>query len=68
MKADIHPAYHECAVTCSCGNTFNTRSILDKISIAICSMCHPFYTGQQKLVDTQGRVEKFKRRYAKKEA
>lgn len=68
MKAEIHPTYHDCTVTCSCGNSFDTRSTLERISIAICSMCHPFYTGQQKLVDTQGRVEKFKRRYAKKEA
>lgn len=63
MKADIHPDYHECQVTCSCGNTFNTRSTLREIRVAVCNMCHPYYTGTQKIVDTAGRVERFKRRY-----
>lgn len=64
MKEGIHPKYNECAVTCSCGNSFSTRSTLEEIKVAICSACHPFYTGTQKLVDTAGRVERFKRRYA----
>jgi large subunit ribosomal protein L31 len=67
MKADIHPNYVACKVTCACGNTFQTRSTRDAIRVDICSACHPFYTGQQKFVDTAGRVDKFRRRYAKKE-
>jgi large subunit ribosomal protein L31 len=64
MKADIHPAYNEIDVTCSCGSTFKTRSILAKpLHIEVCSQCHPFYTGKQKIVDTAGRVEKFRQRY-----
>lgn len=64
MKEGIHPKYEDCPVTCSCGNSFTTRSTLPEIKVAICSSCHPFYTGTQKLLDTQGRVEKFKKRYA----
>jgi len=65
MKKDIHPKYEEITVTCSCGNTFVTRSTLGKkeLHLEICSNCHPFYTGKQKIVDTAGRVEKFKRKY-----
>ena len=63
MKADIHPDYVECTVTCGCGSTFMTRSTTPKINVEICSSCHPFYTGQQKFVDTAGRIEKFMRRY-----
>lgn len=64
MKADIHPDYNEIKVVCSCGNTFNTRSTLGKdLSVEVCSECHPFYTGKQKLVDTAGRVDKFRKRY-----
>ncbi|TDJ65665.1 MAG: 50S ribosomal protein L31 [Proteobacteria bacterium] len=65
MKSDIHPAYREINVTCSCGNTFTTRSTLsnDDLHLDVCSACHPFYTGQQKIVDTAGRIEKFRRRY-----
>tara|TARA_B100000686_G_scaffold301790_1_gene337389 strand:- start:3630 stop:3860 length:231 start_codon:yes stop_codon:yes gene_type:complete len=64
MKAEIHPNYQEIKVTCSCGNTFQTRSTLDKtLKIEVCSVCHPFYTGKQKIVDTAGRVEKFKKKY-----
>jgi large subunit ribosomal protein L31 len=65
MKADIHPAYHEITVTCSCGSTFQTRSTTkgDAIAVDVCSACHPFYTGKQKLVDTAGRVDKFRRKY-----
>ena len=65
MKAEIHPNYHEIAVTCSCGNTFTTRSTHgeESLHIDVCSSCHPFYTGQQKIVDTAGRVDKFRRKY-----
>ena len=59
MKQGIHPDYVECTVTCSCGNTFKTRSTKPEIRIEICSACHPFYTGQQKFVDTGGRVQRF---------
>ena len=68
MKKNIHPDYNEITVTCSCGNTFQTKSTLkEDLSIEICSACHPFYTGQQKIVDTAGRVDKFRRRYGAKE-
>jgi len=65
MKADIHPEYHDVNVVCSCGNTFSTRSTLkgESLSVDVCSACHPFYTGQQKIVDTAGRVDKFRRKY-----
>ncbi|MEN8218235.1 MAG: 50S ribosomal protein L31 [Pseudomonadota bacterium] len=64
MKPKIHPAYNDVSVTCSCGNTFTTRSTIGKdLHIEVCSACHPFYTGQQKIVDTAGRVDKFRRRY-----
>ncbi|NKB46427.1 MAG: 50S ribosomal protein L31 [Legionellales bacterium] len=64
MKADIHPTYTETKVTCSCGNTFATRSTGDQeLQIEVCAKCHPFYTGKQKLLDTAGRVEKFRKRY-----
>jgi large subunit ribosomal protein L31 len=68
MKPDIHPAYVETQVTCSCGNTFTTRSTAKSgnIHADVCSQCHPFYTGKQKLVDTGGRVERFRRRAAKR--
>jgi large subunit ribosomal protein L31 len=66
MKANIHPRYRRCVVTCACGNTFETRSTLPEIHIEVCSNCHPFYTGQQRLVDTAGRVERFKRKYGMK--
>lgn len=66
MKADIHPQYDEITVTCSCGNTFKTRSTAVKpLRVEICSECHPFYTGTQKIVDTAGRVEKFNKKYGK---
>lgn len=65
MKPDIHPRYEEISVTCACGNTFRTRSTHEgDLHVEVCSACHPFYTGQQKIVDTAGRVEKFRRRYA----
>jgi large subunit ribosomal protein L31 len=64
MKPDIHPAYKATTVTCSCGATFETRSTVGKdLTIEVCSQCHPFYTGKQKMVDTGGRVDKFRKRY-----
>jgi large subunit ribosomal protein L31 len=64
MRADIHPQYQAVKITCSCGNSFETRSTLGKdIHIEVCSQCHPFYTGQQRIVDSGGRVDKFRRRY-----
>ncbi len=69
MKADIHPDYQEITVTCSCGNVFTTRSTMSKaLNIEVCSLCHPFYTGKQKIVDTAGRVEKFRQKYNKQAA
>lgn len=62
MKKDIHPKYESCTVTCACGETFETRATVSSMNIDICSKCHPFYTGKQKLVDTGGRVDKFNRR------
>lgn len=64
MKQGIHPEYKLTQVTCSCGNTFTTRSIKDELHVELCNMCHPFYTGKQKLVDTGGRVERFQKKYA----
>jgi len=66
VKAGIHPEYKLATVTCSCGNTFKTQSTKGDIRVEICSSCHPFYTGQQKIVDTEGRVERFYRKYGKK--
>jgi len=66
MKAEIHPDYRRCVVSCSCGNTFETRSTLPEIHVEVCSNCHPFYTGTQRLVDTAGRVERFNRKYGRK--
>jgi large subunit ribosomal protein L31 len=67
MKEGIHPAYQEITVNCSCGNSFTTRSTLDHdMHVEVCSVCHPFYTGKQKLVDTGGRVEKFRQKYGMK--
>src|SRR5213076_446278 len=63
MKADIHPVYNEAIVKCACGETFKTRSTKPEIHLEICSKCHPFFTGKQKLVDTAGRVERFQRKY-----
>ena len=65
MKADIHPEYVFATVHCSCGNSFVTRSTSPELNVEICSQCHPFYTGKQKLVDTGGRVERFQRRLEK---
>ena len=66
MKADIHPEYVEAQVHCSCGNTFTTRSTKPSLHVELCSECHPFYTGKQKLVDSGGRIEKFERRYGRR--
>ncbi len=65
MKAGIHPDYHEVEVTCACGNTFKTRSTIrgEAIRLEICAACHPYFTGKMKLVDTAGRVERFRRKY-----
>ncbi|MGR3311519.1 MAG: 50S ribosomal protein L31 [Candidatus Brocadiales bacterium] len=63
MKTGIHPEYVECTVVCGCGETFTTRSTKSKIVVEICSKCHPFYTGKQKLVDSAGRIERFHRKY-----
>lgn len=66
MKAEIHPKYNkDTKVTCACGNSFEVGSTIDKIEVEVCSACHPFYTGNEKIIDTAGRVEKFKTRMAK---
>jgi len=65
LKEGIHPEYKEATVVCACGETFTTRSTNPKIHVDICSNCHPFFTGKQKIVDTEGRVDKFKKKYAK---
>ena len=67
MKAGIHPKYEKATVTCACGNTFETRSTAGDIRTEICSACHPFFTGKQKIMDTEGRVEKFMAKYGMKE-
>jgi|TARA_R110002050_G_scaffold283297_1_gene431675 large subunit ribosomal protein L31 len=66
VRKEIHPDYKACTITCSCGNTFETRSNVETLRIDICSACHPFFTGEQKIVDAAGRVEKFKAKYAQK--
>lgn len=65
MKANLHPDYHDVKVSCSCGNTFETRSTFSgtEMQVDVCSQCHPFYTGKQKMLDTAGQVDKFRRRY-----
>jgi large subunit ribosomal protein L31 len=65
MKSGIHPEYKLTQVTCSCGNTFTTRGTAETLHLDLCNQCHPFYTGKQKLVDSGGRVERYKQRYAK---
>jgi large subunit ribosomal protein L31 len=65
MKADVHPKYYVTQVTCGCGNSFTTRSTRRELKVDICSACHPFYTGKLKFVDTAGRIEKFKTKFAK---
>ncbi len=66
MKKGIHPKYQLCEVACVCGNTFTTRATVPQIKLEICSECHPFFTGKQKIVDSTGRVDRFNRRYGKK--
>ncbi|MDE9365926.1 50S ribosomal protein L31 [Luteipulveratus sp. YIM 133132] len=70
MKKDLHPSYGETAVTCTCGASFTTKSTAEsgRISVEVCSQCHPFYTGKQKILDTGGRVARFQERYGKKAA
>ena len=68
MKQGIHPDYVETHVTCSCGNSFTTRSVKSELHVELCNQCHPFYTGKQKLVDTGGRVERFQKKYAGRSA
>ena len=63
MKSGIHPAYTDCTVTCVCGNSFQTQSLSPELRVEICSACHPFFTGKQKLMDTEGRVERFMKKY-----
>ena len=65
MKATLHPKYEEVTVTCSCGNSWTTRSTKGAISLDVCSNCHPYFTGEQRIVDTAGRVERFRRRYTR---
>lgn len=67
MKADIHPDYVVATVRCSCGNTFITRSTKGELRVELCSECHPFYTGKQKLVDAGGRIDRFERRYGRRD-
>jgi large subunit ribosomal protein L31 len=67
MREKIHPKYESCTVICACGNNFETRSTVQTIKLDICGACHPFYTGKQKFVDTAGRVDKFLKKYQKKE-
>ena len=64
MKKDLHPNIVECTVSCACGNTFTTTSTKETIRVDICNECHPFYTGSERQVDTAGRIDKFKKRYA----
>lgn len=65
MKQDLHPTLHTVTVVCACGNTFETHSTKDELRLEICSECHPFFTGKQKLIDSAGRVERFQRRYGR---
>ncbi len=65
MRSDIHPEYHQITAVCGCGNKVEIGSVMTEMEVEICSACHPFFTGKQKLIDTAGRIEKFKKRYAK---
>ena len=67
MKADIHPKYEECTVRCGCGESFTTRATVKELRIEICSKCHPFYSGKQRYVDSAGRVDKFFKKYGKRD-
>jgi large subunit ribosomal protein L31 len=66
MKKDIHPAYQDCTIVCACGETIHTKSTRPSMKVEICSKCHPLFTGKQKLIDTEGRVERFQKKYGKK--
>jgi len=66
MKKEIHPEYKEATIVCACGNVIQTRSTKEDIRVGVCSQCHPFFTGKQKLLDTEGRVERFKKKYGLK--
>ena len=66
MKADIHPPYHTATAKCACGNTFQTRSTIAEIHTDVCSNCHPFFTGKQRMIDTAGRIDRFRQKFAKK--
>ena len=68
MKDDIHPKYVNCAVICGCGSTFETRATVPELRVEVCSVCHPFYSGKQRFLDTARRVDKFNKRYAKTES
>ena len=68
MKKKIHPKYSEIEVSCACGNSFKTRATAEELKVEICSACHPFFTGKQKLIDSAGRVERFEKRYQKQNA
>lgn len=68
MKKKIHPAYEDATISCACGNVINTRSTRKEMSVNTCSACHPYYTGQQTMIDTEGRVDQFMRRYSLKKA
>ena len=68
MKRDIHPKYETCTITCTCGATYHTRSTRSSLHVETCASCHPFFTGQERMLDTAGRVEKFRRKYAKKKS
>lgn len=65
MKKDIHPKYHDAKITCSCGNIIEVGATVAEMQVEVCGKCHPFYTGQQRLLDTTGRVERFNKKYAK---
>lgn len=66
MKSDAHPTYVKATATCGCGSTFETRSTSEKLQVELCNVCHPFFTGKQRLVDSGGRVERFQRRYGER--
>lgn len=68
MKPNLHPMYHTIAAQCACGHTFETRSTSEKIHVEVCSQCHPFFTGKQRLLDTAGRVDRFRRKYSSEPA
>ncbi len=68
MRPDIHPEYKSCNVRCACGNSFDTRATVDSISVEICSQCHPFFTGTQRFVDTEGRVDRFNRKFKRRKS